>query len=871
MKKFFRDCKGAVTVMVTLLLIPAILVSGTAVDITRLYAARSLLRDANQLAANSLLASYDALLQDLYGLFGIPSGDEELAGMADEYIRTAIEGDNPATGIGTFQLFYGSNLTPQDMVPAADQHLGNSEVLRRQIEEYAKFRAPVILVNGLLERLKEFSQMDGNADVIEQKMEIEDKIEEIDEVYEKIYKCILEINKAEEEEDRIFSEVNIYLADLRSQIAALKQTRDDYANAPEESRAGHEAKYNAILENIRNLVNGGYVGSGWEMGETAGTGGWNMQTYVKGMQPTADDGADDLEPYINSNDWKDNDLEALVRLCRDAEGKRRELAQLLDELEAKLNRKDYCSDELRDGLTQPAEGASKSTIEEYRELLAYDSVEAMGQAVQDWDGPQLEEAIDLLEDRLSYNGYVNGSWVTHKIEELGELQESDVPIDFTTNPEAYAGQTDLLEQLAGIHSPFLNSPTKTFLAFQDKEFSSTQNPEFYAKLDELYRNGGNDDAKDSVKSSITSVLDVVQDAFTGGLSFDPEGAWSYSGPPLLGDGGHSGTNFGSEGDWGEEDAATNAMKNALNGDLLTSLGNVAGQAVDKLLLLTYASEMFSDFTSPGAEEAEEDQTPPAENMAGIPLSIDVNYYFQSELEYLYAGDLDSAIANLTTAAGMIFLVRAVFNYVASFGVGEVNNAVNAIRTALSATGPFAIVLAELARIAFSLAESVIDLNRLRQGVSVAVFKDDDSWKFKASSLVVGAAGELAGIGTGQLSGLNDLEDDTGPATMTYKDYLRVFLLLVDGNTLASRTANLISLNVTNKREGIGQLGSREAREAAMASAEIFNMSEAVTGFTLTTTADLRMLFLSMPVAQRGLNGVVPPGTVPLSVTSYRGY
>ena len=57
----------------------------------------------------------------------------------------------------------------------------------------------------------------------------------------------------------------------------------------------------------------------------------------------------------------------------------------------------------------------------------------------------------------------------------------------------------------------------------------------------------------------------------------------------------------------------------------------------------------------------------------------------------------------------------------------------------------------------------------------------------------------------------------------------------------------------------------------MASAEIFNMSEAVTGFTLTTTADLRMLFLSMPVAQRGLNGVVPPGTVPLSVTSYRGY
>ena len=214
MKKFFRDCKGAVTVMVTLLLIPAILVSGTAVDITRLYAARSLLRDANQLAANSLLASYDALLQDLYGLFWIPSGDEELAGMADEYIRTAIEGDNPATGIGTFQLFYGSNLTPQDMVPAADQHLGNSEVLRRQIEEYAKFRAPVILVQGLLERLEEFNHMEGNAAVIAKKMEIDETIEEIDEVYRAIYDCIQEMNQVDDREEQIFNEVNTYLGDM---------------------------------------------------------------------------------------------------------------------------------------------------------------------------------------------------------------------------------------------------------------------------------------------------------------------------------------------------------------------------------------------------------------------------------------------------------------------------------------------------------------------------------------------------------------------------------------------------------------------------------------------------------------------------------
>ena len=107
--------------------------------------------------------------------------------------------------------------------------------------------------------------------------------------------------------------------------------------------------------------------------------------------------------------------------------------------------------------------------------------------------------------------------------------------------------------------------------------------------------------------------------------------------------------------------------------------------------------------------------------------------------------------------------------------------------------------------------------------------------------------------------------------MRYKDYLRLFLLLVDGDTLAQRTAKLIELNVTNKRNNFGDLGSRSEREEAMASAELFDLSNAVTGFSLTTTVDLRMLFLSMPFAQRGVNGVVPPGYLSLTATDYRGY
>ena len=237
---------------------------------------------------------------------------------------------------------------------------------------------------------------------------------------------------------------------------------------------------------------------------------------------------------------------------------------------------------------------------------------------------------------------------------------------------------------------------------------------------------------------------------------------------------------------------------------------------------------------------------------------------------LYAGDLRDAQGNLKTVAGMIFLVRFVFDYIASFSIDEVNAAVSAIKGALSFAGPFAVVVGELARVAIAMAEATIDVNRLRTGAEVAVYKNNDTWQFSLSGLVDAATGEVGSISVSQLTGTEDRQDDEG-FTLSYKDYLRLFLLLVEDNVLCTRTANLIALNVTNKREGIGDIASRTGREDAMASAELFDLSRLITGFSITTTAELRMLFLSMPFAQRGAGGVVPPGSVAVSARDDRGY
>ena len=176
MRKLLKNTKGAVTVFVTLLLIPAILISGTAVDLARLHSARSVLQDANQLAANSVLTQYNALLYDLYGLFGVANDDPILGKLLDDYIRVSVFGETAADkGLGTLQLFYGSDLSLDNPGFSAEIYLNDEDVLRNQIEEYMKFRGPVIIVKEILEALDN-NNLKADKEIVEDKTAIDSDI-----------------------------------------------------------------------------------------------------------------------------------------------------------------------------------------------------------------------------------------------------------------------------------------------------------------------------------------------------------------------------------------------------------------------------------------------------------------------------------------------------------------------------------------------------------------------------------------------------------------------------------------------------------------------------------------------------------------------
>jgi len=99
--------------------------------------------------------------------------------------------------------------------------------------------------------------------------------------------------------------------------------------------------------------------------------------------------------------------------------------------------------------------------------------------------------------------------------------------------------------------------------------------------------------------------------------------------------------------------------------------------------------------------------------------------------------------------------------------------------------------------------------------------------------------------------------------LKYSDYMWILLLFKGDKDLTYRTADLISLNITNVKQDI------RADEATMSSAVLFDMEKAFTDFRITTDVDMKLLFLSMPFVQSRASGM--PGTIAVSVTDYRGY
>ena len=204
MLKLFQKKNGAVTVFLTLIMVPMLFVAEFAMDASRIYGAKVIVSGAGDLAMNAALTDYDKILQDMYGLFATSASEDELVTNLGKYFKQTIEGIEPTATDDYTRVVLEQIKTLLRGDPEGDLQIHNlidlsylgveessyvdgsqlyyNENVKKQIVEYMKYRGPVSIGSGLLEKIGMVVEVKKQQEVVEKKAVYDESLNAIQEI-----------------------------------------------------------------------------------------------------------------------------------------------------------------------------------------------------------------------------------------------------------------------------------------------------------------------------------------------------------------------------------------------------------------------------------------------------------------------------------------------------------------------------------------------------------------------------------------------------------------------------------------------------------------------------------------------------------------
>lgn len=152
-----------------------------------------------------------------------------------------------------------------------------------------------------------------------------------------------------------------------------------------------------------------------------------------------------------------------------------------------------------------------------------------------------------------------------------------------------------------------------------------------------------------------------------------------------------------------------------------------------------------------------------------------------QIEYLVAGG-ESDVDNLRTVLKRICAIREVANTLYLYSDQEKCSIVELAAEVvcdLAMVPELAPVLEAAILLGWAYAESIYDVKILLAGGKIPLIKDRETWHYGLNSA---------------LSGSSDEQEDTGSG-LSYEDYLRIFMLCTDKNTLTARAMNMLEADI----------------------------------------------------------------------------
>nr|WP_314766829.1 DUF5702 domain-containing protein [uncultured Lachnoanaerobaculum sp.] len=203
--KIFYNKHGSLTVFMSLILTIVMIFTTVLIDGGRIILARNIVSGAGDMALNAGLTYYNSVLQDTYGLFAISTDMDNLKknlevyfeatlkssglhdqGLVKELVDIALSGSgsDEISDIMKMKLANGGFEVSQ----AAGANLSNANILRAQVLDYMKYRAPAVIGYGFLEKMNILKSLPAQQKALEDKKDYEKKLKEIQDLCLRIYK-----------------------------------------------------------------------------------------------------------------------------------------------------------------------------------------------------------------------------------------------------------------------------------------------------------------------------------------------------------------------------------------------------------------------------------------------------------------------------------------------------------------------------------------------------------------------------------------------------------------------------------------------------------------------------------------------------------
>lgn len=155
--------KAAISLFLIIILLSTVMFGGLFIDLTRILTAKNKIRTATESAVRSCLADYSEELVSEWGLFAFKA-DESCENDFKKYLKLNLTTKSPDEEAGAGIINY--EIIDDETAVTYDKPLGDKDIFAEKINEYEKYRAPVSLTLGVVEKFK--SIFSGNKNAIEE-------------------------------------------------------------------------------------------------------------------------------------------------------------------------------------------------------------------------------------------------------------------------------------------------------------------------------------------------------------------------------------------------------------------------------------------------------------------------------------------------------------------------------------------------------------------------------------------------------------------------------------------------------------------------------------------------------------------------------